>query len=416
MLITLLDGASSMHVAGCAFVLLAALLAIALAAPAPAVESQGVLLGDSIASSSASRVVYRYDLDPRPLLAGLGADVTLALPLDDLNHVEVSLHEHPIMRPGDDSIIYLDAQGHELRRERILARTYLGTVANSGERAEFTIAPEGLYGVLTYRGTQYAFHPESWTSARVVERVEHDAAAPTLSASFAASPLPNPVPSASSAACARTHTLIVQPAAEPSFQSSTPDWANRMMNAYLYASDMWACETSVAINLANYWALGTNYASQAGSCGGLDLGLGNFMNFVQFMNERGVNAYGLWHGYDGAPDISGCAKVQCQSQTSGCLQGYTDVFAMKSAVHAIEAVDLYTSDVYDPSSPDQVGKGAAHELTHNAGEYGHPGNGDCLFFDTYNLMIASASPSCRGVWRTSGTISLVNGYGVPRMR
>lgn len=385
------------------------------------------LLADFTRGPSQTKEIARFVVNARNLYAALGPTTSLELPVDPLTYVHVHLQSYQIMRPGDDKILYLDDAGKVLRTEQILAKAYLGRVQETGERAEFTIAPEGVYGTLHYHGVEVWYAPQSWSDGVSNEvAATDDGRLPTDQDPVWPAPNPATLPGPGlgdaqpATACATSHTIIVQPAAEPSFRAWTSDWANRMMNAYLYAADMWSCDVSWAINLANWWALGSDmHADTSKECTGspsTDLGLYQFMPFVSFMGETHVNAYGLWHGADGVPDLSGCANTGCDSSTTnGCLQGYYDPLTKSSAVHAVEAVDLYTTDVYDPSDPSQLGKAAAHELTHNAGEAGHPTNGDCVLWDTYNLMIGQTSPSCRGLWRTSGTIQGLNTYGGPKV-
>lgn len=275
-------------------------------------------------------VRHSYWLRTDGLTEQTAASGTLPVQLDADLVIHLRLQERSIFAPGEKKVQYFDEQGTLIREEPILARTFLGRVVETSERAEVTLAPEGIYGAVWHHGVEYSLQPLSWENGLVLQEVVHDAVA------FEAPPLPvgEPSPEADVKAAVVTYNLYVKPVAEPSFRNWASDWANRITNAYFYAESMWESETGIQQVLYSAAAPASDFSSGSNSCGtsgSKDLGLTEFRNWIFANGGTGINAYGLWHGADGVADQAGCSQANCDGTPSGCLQQYSATFPRTSA-------------------------------------------------------------------------------------
>jgi hypothetical protein len=332
----------------------------------------------------------------------------------------LELTEHEIFAPGEKRIEYWDEEGNVLYEEPIVARTFAGRVAATREFAAITIAPEGIYGVIAYNTTSYSLQPLAWNGGVVTQEVIFDGSLPgTLPEAQVTLQAENPTYSPS-ATDTILYTLYIKPVSEPAFRNYASDWQNRIQNGYFYssASSMWEGESSIGLSLRAMVASASHfYASvTCGSSSSTDLGLIDFENWIRAYGGSGINSYGLWHGVnDAGTGQGGCARLECDGTNTGCLQYTSATTGRRDAAHAIMAVDVTSTDGWDPNRSDYLGKVTSHELTHNAGEPTHPTDGNCWFGGSANLMDTAETYSCIGFWRTSTTKSRVSSYAPPRL-
>lgn len=360
--------------------------------------------------------VHTYVLDTRGLADRIAAEGRSTLELQEGLTVDLHLQEMDLFLPGHRRIVYVDEEGRTLREEPILARTFRGHVIGTDVPVFLVIAPEGIYGAVRHDGIEHSLQPRQWNDGLVLQEVVWDAA-PTWEPSVDLQGLAEREgfsQETMETTSAGRYGLVVAPYAEPSFRAAKSDWFNWIANAYGYGWNMWMSETNIEIALHDIIAL-TNDRTGGSYCGGAyDYGMLSFQNWLYGRTISGVNSYGLFHGYGGTPGTWGCGSMNCRQTGYGCLQAASGS-PEHLATHTIQAVDQSSTDDYDATRADHQGKAIHHELTHNAGEQGHPARNWC-WTGQQHLMNADSPMSCRGMFRlTDNTIQDIQIYGYPRL-
>lgn len=302
-----------------------------------------------------------------------------------------------------------------IREEPFIGRFFQGSVeGEQGSIASLLIAPEGLYGGVHVDNTVYSLQPLPTGAKGVV--VQQSTWRDPSYVQAAPTPLSEPSPLGE-------YGLWVKPYAEQSYVNLFSDWANRISAAYTYAAaytDMWKGETIIALALYSIENTGTNFASGTVPCNP-NVGLYNFReNWVQSHMFTGPNSYGLFHAYDDGVTVYGCGSRNCHGTPSGCLSNSNTGYNIKYAAHAVQGKDWcvyippnWCIDSYNPAETYDLAVVTHHELTHNAGEPDHPGDGSWPC--DYNLMENGVAIDCSKFWRTAGSIDRVKTYSYSRI-
>lgn len=323
--------------------------------------------------------------------------------------VPLVLQEVDIFAPGEKYVLLQEPDGTELK-EPIRARTFEGYVEPSRAPVFLTVAPEGLYASFNHAGAAYSIQPISWENGVVTQEIVRDL---VFKLDGSAVPLESvPLPASSLSTTSNGYwTIYVKPVGEYDYRILKYDWQNWIIQSYGYALQMWRTEAPQNdVALLAIVGANRNYLEAANPCGaGYDVGLISFAyDYVSANFASGANAYGLFHGSYHDQDSIGCAFSNCDGYHLGCLQPWWAGSVVPEASHSVQAIDLYSTDPYDATRIDHVGKLTAHELTHNAGQNGHPPAGWC-WTGTQHLM-ADKPITCLGAFRTTETQNYVTTY------
>ena len=347
-----------------------------------------------------------YTLDTRGLAERIAAEGRYELQLGNGVRADLVLQEHDLFAPGQKYVERILSDG-KVEREPILARNFMGHVAETMEPIFLTVAPEGLYAGFAHGGVDYSLQPRAWRDGIVEQEVVWE-----VVTTLDGAPRPEPALHQQLAAQSAGYwTIYVVPVAEPYWRALQSDWQNRIMNAYGYAISMWRSETTNDIVLMAFRTPSRDYADLSTACDGLpDIGLSNFeWYWVRNNYTAGANSYALFHGSYHNSAGWGCGSALCDAHNLGCLQPSWATSVVEGATHAVQAWDHHATDDYDATRSDHLGKAVAHELTHNAGQAGHPTHGLCSLGQQH-LMAAGIPMSCRGTFRATTTKAAVNDY------
>lgn len=207
----------------------------------------------------------------------------------------------------------------------------------------------------------------------------------------------------------RDEDFFLKTFVDAAYTSYSGSWSNRVIAAYHAGVNMWWGETSIEVRLYAFTNAGVNFGRA--TCGsGWDGGYNVFSNWIVNNGHvfQGPNAYILFEAAtDMGPGIAGCAKSSHLDCNYSCGYGH-DLWATA----AVSAKDWYngaccTFDSYDPDETHDLGIALHHEMTHLAGEPGHPGSGSNC---NYNIMKNGVAFWCSYFWRTSLTQAYVRTY------
>lgn len=324
--------------------------------------------------------------------------------------VRLALEEFEIFLPGERKVVDLDAEGKVLRETPYTGRLFRGQVIGGEGTAFLLVANEGLYGVVDTPAAQYSLQPissgiepEGWILQKI-------SVSPRDPAGWGGHIEAKELPDGGSDV---TYDLHIKAWADSAYKNYASDYANRITSAYGYVANMWLSETNIYLGLYGITSLGSNFG-YSNTCEGLsDSGLENFRNWVRFnadldsgAGEIYANSYALFTASaNPGSGIGGCGGWELSRNAPG---GYAE-----QSSHTVQAKDWTPWDTYDPDETAHRGLAAGHELTHNAGSGGHPGDSNGLC--NYNIMANGVPFQCKWAWRTAGTISAVNDYAPGRL-
>lgn len=340
--------------------------------------------------SPEQRQAHFFTFDPTGMADEAASGQAVTIPLTPEKAVTVELSEFEMFLPGEKKVVHLGADGDILSEEPFYDRTF------RGEDAFVQIGPTGLYGVIDFEGIRYSLQPLGKDGPLVLQEVSVVGAAS--------------LPPASPPRFLGEYGLWVKPYAEQSYVNLYSDWSSRINSAYAYAQTMWQGETIITLFLGSIVNSGQNFQSQASACN-KDVGLVNFRNWFSF--TTGMNSYGIFHAYDNAAPALGCGGINCAGYPSGCLSNSNNGANDRRGSHAVQGKDWSAFDSYNPAETYDLAVVTHHELTHNAGEPDHPGDGNWPC--DYNLMANGVAIDCSKFWRTSGTQQRVKSYSYPRI-
>lgn len=215
--------------------------------------------------------------------------------------------------------------------------------------------------------------------------------------------------------------LFLKPYADRAYTQYTTHWEERTAIAIADGRDMWRDETRLEIYTYSIESAGRDFAQVEGGCGsydGVPIGDGGLKAFSEWVRSIaapvGAEAFTLFEAANNP--ASGLGVGGCGHKAA--LRSWGSVWAVDPTTIVV-AKDFHRCDIvtpcdsYDPTDTDHLALSLHHELSHNAGEKGHPPDGSAC---NYNLMAEGPLFACQWLWRTDSTQAAVRGYAYPRVR